>query len=398
MIVSQRPPVHLTYCLNIHPGESWEENFAAIRTRATAVRDRVAPDGPFGLGLRLSAQAAGELNHPDRLDELKGFLNNHGLYVFTVNGFPYGTFHEKAVKADVYRPDWRTTERRDYTVALADILAALLPEDVPGSISTVPGSYREWLRSDADIEQIAHRLAEVATHLARLRNRAGRDICLALEPEPDCLFETGEEAAAFCTATLRRVGREFLKLNFGMEEEAADALLARHVGVCLDAAHEAVAFRDPADSMRALTAAGVKLAKLQLSAALACDGSAAADRLQPFCDRTYLHQVKTRNGGDGKVNSHPDLPAALAEKRRPTDEWRVHFHVPLHWSGEGPIRSTRDQLLGDVAALLRSGACPHLEIETYTFDVLPESMRALPVDESIAREYRWVLHELLGAG
>jgi len=395
MIVSDSPAVHLTYCLNIHPGESWEENFEAIRIHATAVRELVAPGSRFGLGLRLSARAADELNHPHRLAELRTFLDAHDLYVFTINGFPYGRFHETAVKAAVYRPDWRTTERRDYTLALANILAELLPEGVVGSISTVPGSYRDWIENDADVEQIALRLAEVATYLARLRRRTGREIVLALEPEPDCLLETAQEAAEFLTGPARSVGRDFLRLNFGMEEELADALLARHVGVCLDTAHEAVAFRDPSDAMGNLRAMGVRLAKVQLSAALACDASAVDTRLGPFRDKTYLHQVSTRSPA-GDMHTYPDLPAALAEGPRDDAQWRVHFHVPLHWEGDGPLRSTREDMLGSAAVLLGGGECAHLEIETYTFDVLPEGMRELPVDESIAREYRWVLDELLG--
>ncbi len=394
MIVSESPAVHLTYCLNIHPGESWEENFEAIRTHALAVRELVAPGRRFGLGLRLSARSADELNHPHRLAELRSFLDANDLYVFTINGFPYGTFHDAAVKADVYRPDWRTTERRDYTLALADILSALLPEGVTGSISTVPGSYRAWIENDADIEQIALRLAEVATYLARLYQTTGREVVLALEPEPDCLLESAEEAAEFLIDPARRVGREFLRLNFGMDEDTANALLYHHLGVCLDAAHEAVAFRSTADAIMGLRSMGVRLAKMQLSAALVCDTPDADTVLRPFVDETYLHQVKALTRAD-RMRSYPDLPAALDAPPSDDAEYRVHFHVPLHWEGDATLGSTRCELLGDAAELLRAGECSHLEIETYTFDVLPESMRPASVVESIAREYRWVLDELL---
>jgi hypothetical protein len=141
MKLRDNPPLHLTYCLNIHPGETWEANFAAIRQNATKVRDAVAGRGePFGLGLRLGNVAARSLMEKTALESFRGFLAEQNMYVFTINGFPYGAFHGKPVKEAVYRPDWRTRERRDYTIVLADILAALLPEGVPGSISTVPCS------------------------------------------------------------------------------------------------------------------------------------------------------------------------------------------------------------------------------------------------------------------
>ena len=186
MKIQDNPPLHLTYCLNLHPGEAWAENFAAIQTHVLAIRDRVAPGGPFGLGLRLGDRAARELAPATRLAELRDFLAAHGLYAFTVNGFPYGAFHGTAVKENVYRPDWRSAERLDYTVRLAEILAALLPEGVAGSISTVPVSYKDWMKSEADLRPAVENLAECAHRLEELYRRTGKDIALALEPEPDC--------------------------------------------------------------------------------------------------------------------------------------------------------------------------------------------------------------------
>ena len=95
------PPVHLTYCLNIHPGETWTENMAAIRDHALRVKALVAPDRPFGLGLRLGSWAATTLAEKECLNDFKRFLDEHNLYVFTINGFPYGAFHGTAVKAEV---------------------------------------------------------------------------------------------------------------------------------------------------------------------------------------------------------------------------------------------------------------------------------------------------------
>jgi sugar phosphate isomerase/epimerase len=405
MLVQSTPPLHLTYCLNIHPGESWAENFEAIRAHSLRVRDRMANGKPFGLGLRLSAAAAGELGEPGALKEFREFLRRENLYVFTINGFPYGRFHGTAVKEDVYRPDWQDARRRDYTIRLADILAALLPDGVSGSISTVPGSYKAWITSPGQVEAMACMLADVAAHLAGIRSRTGRDICLALEPEPDCYIETTAEAVAFFGGPLLEHGRRRL----------SEDCLRRHVGLCLDTAHAAVEFEDLSASLRQLREAGVRVAKVQLSAALRLAPTPEAlRRLEEFRDAVYLHQVKAR-GSDGAIRSYRDLPEAMSAQSETGDsphfpkrkkgtvpaapvpaapsELRVHFHVPLYCEPAAPLASTAGLMTEEFWRLLREGATSHAEIETYTFGVLPGALRAKDVTESICREYEWVLEK-----
>ncbi len=382
MKIREHPPLHLTYCLNVHPGESWEENLAAIRDKAMKVRDRVAREGPFGLGLRLSCEAAKTLSRPEMLGQFRRFLDEQDLYVFTINGFPYGRFHGAAVKEAVYRPDWRTPERRDYTILLADILAELVPADVTGSISTVPGSYKLWLRGADDIAAMVANLMEVAAHLAEVQERTGRRICLALEPEPDCHIETTAEAIEFFTGPLAAAAQN-------------REVIRRHVGICFDTAHLAVEFEDLDESLSRLREAEVTVAKIQLSSALRVEaGAHAGQALRGFCDEVYLHQVKVR-GGDGSLRSYADLPQAIeAEAGGEQDEWRVHFHVPLFFDGASPLGSTNSLLDSRFVDAVSQGASEHLEIETYTFDVLPPAIRAGDVTESIAREYQWVLERL----
>ena len=52
MRVKENPQIHLTYCLNVHRGETWQENFDAIKKNALIIRDQVAKGRSFGLGLR----------------------------------------------------------------------------------------------------------------------------------------------------------------------------------------------------------------------------------------------------------------------------------------------------------------------------------------------------------
>ncbi|MDY6913003.1 MAG: metabolite traffic protein EboE [Planctomycetota bacterium] len=396
MKVQQTPAVDLTYCLNAHPGESWAENFAAIRNEALRVRDAVAPERPFALGLRLSRQAADELSEPVALSAFREFLEAENLYVFTINGFAYGVFHGTAVKDNVYRPDWRTAERLDYTIALADILAALLPEGAAGSISTVPGSYKSWIHCEQDVRDMTDMLADAALHLSMTKRQTGRHICLALEPEADCYLETAGETVAFFAGPLRKLGTRYLRSRHGLSKTECRKVLSGHLGVCLDTAHAAVQFEGPAETLARLRAARIAVPKVQLSAAIHLRTSPETlQRLRDFCDAVYLHQVKARTA-DGKIISYRDLPDALAaaEQTKPDQQWRVHFHVPLFFDGHEGLHSTADELCGEFAEQLAGGAVGHLEIETYTFNVLPEFMQPADVADGIVREYEWVLRKL----
>lgn len=391
MQLPTHPCTHLTYCLNVHPGETLAEQMAAIREHAVPIRELVAPGVRFGLGLRLAGQAALDLESAARRQELQALLQAHNLYAFTINGFPYGAFHGSVVKQDVYRPDWREPVRRDYTCRLARILAAILPDGMTGSISTVPGSYKAWIRFQDDRDAMVGHLAATAGELARLREETGREIHLGLEPEPDCFLETTAETLAFFQQQLVPHGARWLVAQQGGSVSAAEALIRRHIGVCFDTCHLALQYENLAESLRQLAAGGIRISKIQLSSAIrACWQPAAAEALRRFCDPVYLHQVKTCV--DGRPVSRGDLADALTSSAAcEGEEWRVHFHVPLYFVQDGVIGSTADQLTPAFFQAVADLRVEHLEIETYTFGVLPEPLRRRGVDRSMADEYGWVL-------
>ena len=397
MILQHKPPLHLTYCLNIHPGEKWADNFAAIKERALAVKQRVAPDQWFGLGLRLAHHAAAELaGNPGLVDEAREFFAEHQMYPFSVNGFPYGRFHAGSVKEKVYAPDWRTPERRDYTMLLADVFANFLPPEVDGSISTVPCSFKPWIQDDSDRILMAKNLGAVVAYLAALRDETGQEIHLGLEPEPDCYLETTAEMISFFNNALLTAGVDEVARILGCTQPQAEVAMRCHLGVCLDTCHAALQFEDPLECLRAYRAEGIRISKIQISAALAGVASPELwDALKPFAEPVYLHQVKATTK-DGSRVAWYDLPTALEEGPGfpELDEVRVHFHVPLFFQYFGPLASTASTLSADFFHELREGACSHLEIETYTFDVLPDAIRTDDVVKSIAREYSWVLGQL----
>lgn len=395
MRIQEQPPLHLTYCLNIHRGETWTENYAAVRDLTTAVRNAVAPDVPFGLGLRLSAEAAKELSNPHRLGDFKAFLAEQGLYVFTINGFPYGAFHGAVVKEKVYQPDWRTAERRDYTLKLADILMELLPAGMGGSISTVPVSFKGWIQGEEDLELAVTRLVDIVDFLERIHQRKRRDLHLGLEPEPSCFLETTAECIDFLKVVWQR-GAPILAARLGISRGMAEEVLRKRLGVCFDTCHVALQFEDLAEAWDQYRAAGVRISKVQISAALACDADAAGlAALKPFAEPTYLHQTIARRS-DGLLRRWKDLPDALAAlpDESGIGEARCHFHVPLFWDGGASLRSTHDEISNLFVKRLCGGGCDHLEIETYTFDVLPPDVARPGVVESIAREYAWVMDRL----
>jgi sugar phosphate isomerase/epimerase len=385
--------VHLTYCTNIHAGETWTEVRANLERHVLAVKAKVAPDRELGVGLRLSGKASEELAKPTALAECRRFLADHGLYVFTINGFPYGPFHGTRVKADVYLPDWLDDERLRYTNRLADLLAALVPEGVAGTISTVPGCFRARGNGAARVA-IAMRIVRHVAHLVEVEQRTGRAITLALEPEPACLIETLDEAAAFFADHLyTAAAADALRVQTGLDRDGALAALRRHVGVCLDACHAAVEFEDLGAALARLRAVGVPVAKVQLGAGLrvAPVDAAARAALAPFAEGVYLHQVVAR-AGDSLVR-HDDLPDALAGAAD-DDEWRVHFHVPLFRAELPPFTNTQAYLADLLAEQRRAPISTHLEVETYTWDVLPAEYRDEPVVDAIARELAWVIERL----
>lgn len=391
------PEFHVTYCTNIHPGESWEEVLANVERHAVDVKRRVARGRRFAVGLRLSARAAAAASEPGELERLRALLERHGLYVFTINGFPYGDFSCTRVKENVYRPDWLEPERLAYTNQLSALLGELLRTGpvLTGSVSTVPGSFKRRCEGPRDRAQMARQiLAHVAASLSR-RERGEPIVRLAIEPEPECILETTADLIAFYDAELvSSAGLAELSRLSGRSTAECEGAVRELVGMCLDTCHAAVEFEDADASLDALARAGIGLAKVQLSSGLMIDrpGPSGLRELRAFADDVYLHQVVVRRRGE--LARMVDLPEALAAAEGDPSlrdgEWRVHFHVPLFLERIEPFRSSQRFVRQVLQRLARDPLCTQLEVETYTWDVLPPHLRSEPVDEAIARELAWV--------
>jgi len=391
---------HLGYCTNIHAGEQWHELFPLLQQNIPLVKQQLSPDKAFGIGLRASMASITTLQEPDVLTDFKAWLQDQDSYVFTVNGFPYGAFHGTQVKANVYRPDWSSEHRLDYTCAIADVLANLGPPDDFGSISTVPGTFREWANPDTH-SAIVHNLLNCVAHCMQVKRQSGVTIAVALEPEPACMLETVDDVITFFQAELHTQAAASILANLS-HCSSSEALRAihTHLGVCYDICHAAVEFEDPLMGIQQMQSAGIPIIKLQLSSALRLPAVNALTlaALQNFDEPVYLHQVVERK--NDKLTRFHDLPVAIqAHELTASDtdcvkEWRVHFHVPVFLSALENFGTTKQELASVLQAHARTPIAPHLEVETYTWDVLPADYRNIPVDQAIARELDWVIDKL----
>jgi sugar phosphate isomerase/epimerase len=391
--------VHLTYCTNIHAGESWADIRASLDEHVPAIKASVAPSRPMGVGLRLSGEAAAVARTSESLASFRDQLSRLGAYVFTINAFPFGPFHGVRVKEHVYLPDWRDRERVAFTANSAAVLAAILPDDVDGSISTVPGAFKPNGRSSEAIAAMAGNLMMAVADLVDLQRRTGKHIALALEPEPCCFLETTDESVAFFKDTLLKPETlDTLGSLTGVSRQAAENLLRRHLGICYDVCHGAVEYEDIVASLDRLLAAGVAIPKIQLSAAMRVPAmnKDLVPAVMKYNDGVYLHQSIVRRGD--RLVRHVDLPEAVTAfgEGQADGEWRIHCHVPVFLADLGEISSTRGDLVTTLAALRQKTRSSHLEVETYTWDVLPDKLRAGSKSADIAREIAFCQQGLVG--
>ncbi len=377
--------LHLAYCTNVHRGETWAETFDSLTTHTLRVKERVQPKGRYAIGLRLSDQASRELAEPQTLLAFQRWLDQHDCYVFTINGFPFGQFHGTRVKENVYLPDWTDPRRLDYTTRLFDLLAQLLPPNVEGSVSTLPGSFKDFITTSEQERAIRDNVWRCVEHIAKLSERTGRNFHLGLEPEPFGYFENSAETVKF-----------FEQLR---DEHPRDPRLNAQLGVNYDTCHFAIEFEEAADAVKQFQQHDIRISKIHLSNALKLQPTPAAlCRLAAFADEVYLHQVIVRHA-DGSLTKFRDLAPALnspfTQSPAPDGEWRVHFHVPLQMQPTAELDTTADHVLGLLKCLqVQPQLCSHLEMETYTWAVLPEPLRSRDVTDQIVAEYDWTLRQL----
>jgi hypothetical protein len=395
---------HLTYCTNIHAGESWPDHFTALKENIPLVKSRIAPNIPMGLGLRLSHLASTRLIEREELETFKNWLSENNLYVFTLNGFPYGGFHRTRVKDDVHTPDWTTRERVEYTKRNFNILKELLPAGMDGGQSTSPLSYRHWFKTAAELEEATKKatahIAEIAIFLAQIYEYEGKHLHLDIEPEPDGILETGEEFLSWYNNELIPIAADLIAAELNIDRQSATIILKKHIGLCYDVCHFAIGYEPHEAIIQKVEANGIIIGKIQISAALkgnlavnAGERKTVTDSFAHFNESTYLHQVVAKTIS-GDLIRYRDLPEALNDSNNEkVTEWRAHFHVPVAATDYGVLLSTQDAIMEVLDIQKKSPFTKHLEVETYTWEVLPAALK-LPLTASIIREMEWVIDYL----
>lgn len=389
---------HLTYSTLVHPGDTWEEMRESLETYVPEVKRRFCPDAPMGVSLRISNSSAETLiNDPAERARLKSWLDENDMYVYTVNAFPFGPFKGELVKEEVYEPDWTTDARTQYTMNVARILTEITGPEVEPTIQTAPLAFRPKVVDDAYIDAFTDNLLRVVAFLMDLERETGRRVKLALEPEPYCFLETIPETVdyfndrVYTTAAAMRVaelsGQPLAEVFQG---------LRRYLGVVFDICHQSVEFEDIDADLQLLVDAAIPIYKLQEASALNVPEvtDEIVSELKRYTDTIYLSQTTEKR--DGEITRYLNLEDAIeAYDADPGPRsWRTHFHVPVFLDDLGPFRTTRDGIDAALAFHARSPLSTHLEIETYTWDVLPDHLKTGDITEYVIRELEYVRDEL----
>lgn len=385
---------HLTYSTLVHPGDTWDEMWASLNRYLPQVKRRVSPDNPFGVSIRISRNSADRLTSDARQRErLKEFLHANDMYLITANAFPYGSFKGERVKEKVYEPDWRTDDRAQYTAMVADILADVAPPEIAPTIQSPPLGFKPRVTGDDVVDAYTRQVIGVVAHLVDLERRTGRTVKLALEPEPACFLELTTETLAYFADHLyspRAAG--MLSADCGMSRPQAEEALRKHLGVVYDICHQAVEFEDITQSLNALRRAGIPVMKLQAAAAVRIPEVSrdAIEVLRKFDDPVYLHQTVQMGGAPRK--DFLDLPYAFESWLAApiACEWRTHFHVPVFLDDLGPLKTTRSAIEEALALHRADPLSDQVEIETYTWDVLPEDLKTGNIVDYVVKELEWV--------
>jgi hypothetical protein len=370
----------LGYCTNVHAGADLTQTWDNLRRFAVSAKGRYSPDADMGVGLWLSSATAGKLLADNKVAEFARWLRAEGLVPFTLNGFPYGDFHQAVVKHLVYEPTWYEKVRLSYTLNLIEILDAILPPDLEGSISTLPIAWGAPQPDHESLQSAALNLVAVAERLRRLEDETGRLIYVCIEPEPGCVIQRSRDICEFFDRYLCAAG---------------DAtIVRRYLRVCHDICHAAVMFESQDEVVRRYREAGIAIGKVQVSSAIHLpldalstgDRAAALEQLAGFAEDRYLHQTVVRSE-EGEV-FYDDLAKALSDQPL-HGELRVHFHVPIYLEGFGMLRTSRREIEQCLAALAEHSDVRHFEVETYAWGVLPAELRQPDLAAGIADELRW---------
>ena len=359
--IAQGPPV--AWCTNVHDAHTIDDLCAALRNVSAAI-DQTASDVDRGVGLWLPPDMVGSR----QMETLRSTLADCNLKCIGLNAFPAMAFHGNVVKDTVYRPAWDDPKRLQYTRRCTKALLELLEPDSSAGLTTVPLG---WPAHGVDVEAAAGQIRIFCTELDRIGHTMGIDLHLAIEPEPGCLLDT---AAALA--------------DFVRQHNLLDLAATGRLRACLDVCHLAVMHESPDEALDALASSHIAVGRVQISSAVEADmqqGTVVRESLAALDEPKWMHQTTCMVEGDRQ--DWPDLPEALANGA--DGLWRTHLHVPVHLQSIGPLGTTQRTIIKMLSALHKRDLHPPLEVETYAWNVLPDSIRQSDLPTNIARELLW---------
>jgi len=352
----------LGYCTNVFPGDSFDSVIRNLEQFVRPLKQALSFD--TGIGIWLSANALLDADAA----RLKETLEECGVQLMTCNGFPAVNFHAKQVRHDVYLPNWSMDARLEYTTGLAQLCAAVTKRPSFG-ISTLPLG---WNKHEFDNKDAAALLSTCFDSLEELEQNSGISIHLDIEAEPGCRLQTSNDVSNFVNAA------------FGDDER-----VRRYLRVCHDTCHAAVMQESIETCLKHYEEAGLLIGKVQVSSAIQCfvNETNANDNYQglaQFNEPKFLHQTTIQT--DETLHFFEHLDDAL--KARLNGLWRVHFHVPIHKSSLGMVQTTQQDLKHTIE-ILKTYDIETWEVETYTWNEMPSTIKQDELVESMSKELHW---------
>ena len=362
------------YCTNIHPGESWDEIISSLKENTLNIQKGLTSE----IGLRISARALKEVARKE-INDFKKWLALENLKVCTVNAFPYGNFNKGIVKKDVYLPDWQSEKRVSYTL---DTIELMLELDSEVTISTVPLGWKDSFQQPSSVVNACQNLLKVALRLRDIYDKEGIQILVCLEPEPGCYLENTESVIRFFNDYL---------FNSKFFSQSEIAILRQFIGICFDVCHFSTMFESAVESYKKISQL-VDIHKVQVSSGLKFIGSLEdfKKNISSFKDGRYLHQLMIQNNDQqfflSDLENYPLLDGEA--------EFRVHYHVPIFLNELEGFQGTNKDIVDLINYFNENKIEQTLEVETYTFEVLPAKYQEQGIRESIRRELKWLINQL----
>lgn len=390
----------LTYCSNIYSSDTWNDIFVSLKKNIPKISSKLSTNKPFGIGLRLSNNAATQLLENNNIIVFQEWLNENNYYVSTINGFVYGNFYNTNIKDKVYQPDWTTLERASYNDLLIEILSKLCPIGKEIGFSTSPLGYKFSLNKEKETSYnnlVINYLLILLKKLIYIEKLENKTIHIDFEPEADCLLENIHDVINFFEKSLLINLAYKLTEDLNLTLPEAKNYILKHLRICYDICHQSIQFEDHLKNFEILNKRNIKIGKIQLSSALEINvkkhtlNNLKID-LDKFKDEIYLHQVVIKNF-DGSFTKYRDLPEALENFVDNKESfWRIHYHLPIFAENYNNLFTTRKEIQTIINFLKTSYITSCLEIETYTWEILPKELK-FNLIESIVREYEWIIKQ-----